>query len=271
MIIAGKKRVSDIQITDKAANMLQVGKVYKGSTRVWPTFFSSLTWGEIHLISDNIRALNLSGDELYTYIQSTYGWQVGDTKTVTLTNGDTYTCRIIDFNDSTTDDGGKNGIRLEFVELYKTTAQMNSSNTNKGGFISSKMFTETLPSIFELFPTDMKPYVRKTHIMRHGGSEDSSGATEFTADTELFLYSEYEIFGSTNYALQEGVWLKYWKDHNDNEYRKKTMLGQTSSNWWWLSSAYRSFSHYFAGVGSDGGRSNNSAGDGYGVGVCLSI
>ena len=233
--------------------------------------FANNTWEAIHNISDVIRTLTQTGDELYTYIQTTYGWQVGDTKTVTLTNGDTYTCRIIDFNDSVDENGKANGIRLEFVELYKTTAQMNSSNTNAGGFISSKMFTETLPSIFNLFPDDIKPYVRKTHIMRHGGSNDSSGQTEFTADTELFLYSEYEIFGSTNYAYQEGVWLKYWKEHNSSEYRKKTRLGQTSPDWWWLSSANRGGSGGFADVGSDGVLSNYTASNRGGVGVCLSI
>ena len=274
MIIVNEKRVEDIQVTDKGGDMLQVNEVYKGSTSVWWRIrpFSSLTWGEIHSLSNRIRTLELSGDDLYSYVSNAYGLNVGDTKTLTLTNGDTYTTRIIDFNDSTTDDGGKNGIRLEFVELYETTYPMNSTNTNAGGFISSKMFTETLPSIFNLFPDDIKPYVRKTHIMRHGGYVDSSGKTEFTADTELFTYSEYEIFGSTSYALQEGVWLKYWKEHNSSEYRKKYMGGGIIYvNSWWLSSAYRSYTDSFASVDRVGGLDHYGASNSHGVGVCLSI
>lgn len=270
MLKVGSKSIANVQVGSK-----KVKQIYAGSKLVWESSlpaFASYSWEEIHNISDVIRTLSQTGDELYTYIYETYGWQVGDTKTVTLTNSDTYTCRIIDFNDSTTDDGGKNGIRLEFVELYGTEYAMNSSATNAGGFISSKMFTETLPSIFNLFPIDMKPYVRKTHIMRHGGSEDSSGQTEFTANTELFLYSEYEVFGTTYYAYQEGSRrLKYWATHTSDSDRIKYLLGQTSAKRWWLSSASRDDSNYFAYVGSGGGLNNNFASSSYGVGVCLSI
>ena len=234
--------------------------------------FADYTWEEIHKISNIIRNFTQTDDELYTMVELITGFKVGDTKTVTLTNGNTYTCRIIDFNDSVDENGKANGIRLEFVELYTTRYPMNSSG-NIGGFISSKMFTETLPSIFNLFPNDIKPYVRKTHIVRHGTSVDSGGQTEFTADTELFLYSEYEIFGSTSSADQEGVWLKYWKEHNSDEYRKKIRLGQTSSGWWWLSSANRDDLSNFAGVTGDGlldGYSASSIIKG-GVAICLSI
>ena len=261
----------DTTPTENSLNPVTSAGIFTALQNAGSKKFSDYTWEEIHKISNIIRNFTETDDELYTMVELMTGFKVGDTKTLTLTNGDTYTCRIIDFNDSVDENGKANGIRLEFVELYKTTAQMNSSNVNTGGFISSKMFTETLPSIFNLFPDDMKPYVRKTHIMRRGGLNDSSGQTEFTADTELFLYSEYEVFGFTSYAYQEGVWLKYWKEHNSSEYRKKTRLGQTSPGWWWLSSAFRNGSSSFAVVGIDGSLSGSSASSSSGVGVCLSI
>ena len=131
------------------------------------------------------------------------------------------------------------------------------------------MCTTTLPSIFELFPDDIKPYVRKTHIKCYGGSEDVGAS--FEADMELFLPSEYEMFNSTQYANQEGQYLKYWRTHNTAEDRKKTQLGQTSLQWYWLRSAFRSGSYSFAIVGSTGSLSNFSANDTGGVCVCLSI
>lgn len=265
------KLTFDTTPTANSLNPVTSAGIYDAIQNLSGKKFSDYTWEEIHEISNFIRELEQTGDALYTFIKLLTGWQVGDTKTVTLTNGDTYTCRIIDFNDSTDDSGKKNGIRLEFVELYKTTAQMNSTDTNTGGFISSKMFTETLPAIFSLFPADMKPYVRKTHIMRHGGSRDSSGETEFTANTELFLYSEYEVFGTIKHALQEGVWLKYWKDHNTSADRVKYQLGSTNTNWWWLSSASRSNSDRSANVNNGGYLGINYAGNYGGVGVCLSI
>lgn len=231
--------------------------------------FSDNTWEAIHAISDNIAKLNLTGDDLYTYITQNYGWSAGDTKTVTLLNGDTYTLQIWDFNDLLDDKGNKNGIHLGSVELQRDLAKMNDTSTNKGGFISSKMCTTTLPSIFELFPDDIKPYVRKTHIKCYGGSEDAGAS--FEADVELFPPSEYEMFHSTSYALQEGQYLKYWQEHSTAEDRKKTQLGQTSLQWYWLRSALRSSSSSFVYVGSAGGLVSDGASFAGGVCVCLSI
>ncbi len=231
--------------------------------------FSGNTWEAIHAISDNIAKLNLTGDDLYTYITQNYGWSVGDTKTVTLLNGDTYTLQIWDFNDLLDDKGNKNGIHLGSVELQRDPAKMNETSINKGGFISSKMCTTTLPSIFELFPDDIKPYVRKTHIKCYGGSGDAGAS--FEADMELFLPSEYEMFNSTQYANQEGEYLKYWQTHNTNEDKKKIQLGQTGPQWYWLRSANRSNSSNFAIVNYTGSLSNHGAGNADGVCVCLSI
>ena len=233
-----------------------------------PTF-SENTWEAIHAMSDNIAKLDLTGDDLYTYITQNYGWSVGDSKTVTLLNGDTYTLQIWDFNDLLDDKGNKNGIHLGSIELQRNLAKINDTNTNKGGFISSKMCTTTLPSIFDLFPDDLKPYVRKTHIKCYGGSED--GGASYEADMELFLPSEYEMFNSTGYAYQEGQYLKYWQTHNTDNDRKKTQLGRTSSQWYWLRSASRSLSGSFAYVGFSGSLSSNGAGNASGVCVCLSI
>lgn len=235
-----------------------------------PTF-SENTWEAIHTISDDIAKLDLTGDDLYTYITQNYGWSVGDTKTVTLLNGDTYTLQIWDFNDLLDDKGNKNGIHLGSVELQRDSAKVNDTNTNKGGFISSKMCTTTLPSIFELFPDDIKPYVRKTHIKCYGGFGDSGAS--FEADMELFLPSEYEMFNKTQFALQEGQYLKYWQTHNTNNDKKKTRLGQTSSSssWYWLRSAGRTYSSVFVVVSDSGTLNNYNADYTSGVCVCLSI
>ena len=67
-------------------------------------------------------------------------WNLGDTKEVTV-SGNTYHVRVCDltanrYTKSGTSAGNK--IVFEFVECMADSAQMNSSNTNNGGFASSK-------------------------------------------------------------------------------------------------------------------------------------
>ena len=208
-----------------------------------PTF-SENTWEAIHAISDNIAKLDLTGDDLYAYITQNYGWSVGDTKTVTLLNGDTYTLQIWDFNNAVDKDGNKNGILLGNVELLTTLAKMNDTKTNKGGFGASAMATTTLPAVYETLPDDLKNVIRETKVTYHSGSDDPD--TELSGYYKLYLPSEFEMFGTTSDALQEGQYLKYWQTHNTDKDREKTQLGQSSSHWYWLRSAYLWFSNDFA-------------------------
>jgi hypothetical protein len=225
--------------------------------------FADYTWEEIHNISNAIRNLSGLGDDQYSYIELLTGFKVGDTKTLTLTNGDTYPIRIIDFNDSVDENGKANGIRLEFESLYKTQFYMGTSES----FITSKMFTETLPSIFDLFPDDIKPYVRKTHIMRY----NYKYTEEFTGDTELFLYSVYEIFGQSDNYLQEGSrMLKYWAEHTSDDDRKKYKLGSTLKRWL-LSSFLKDFPTTYYAVSFGGALTTEISSDESGVAICFSI
>lgn len=65
-------------------------------------------------------------------------WSVGAKKTIKL-NGVSYTAQIIGFNHDTKTAGGKAGITFQLVDCLNTTYQMNSSNTNVGGWKSSAM------------------------------------------------------------------------------------------------------------------------------------
>ena len=233
-----------------------------------PTFADN-DWATISAISSQIATLSLTGDLLYNYIKQEYGWSVGDTKTYTNLSGDTYTLQIWDFNAEVDENGNKVGVQMGSVELQKTTQQMNSTGTNAGGYGASKMALTTLPSIKETLPDDLKGVLKTIKKTYHSGSDDPN--TERTMTCDLYLPSEYNVFGSTSYALQEGVHYKYWQEHNTSADRVKHLLGSTSGHYWWLSSAYRYNPSYFAGVGSDGylyyGNANTSAG----VCLCLSI
>ena len=239
--------------------------VYYG---VVPTFADN-SWQTIAGISNQIAELSLTGDLLYNYIEQNYGWKVGDTKAVQLKNGDIFDLQIWDFNVYMNKKGKKSGIALGSVQLQRNSQVMDDTSTNVGGFGASKMATTTLPSYFELLPDDLQNVIQETNITYHSGVDDPT--TEKSDYFKLFLASEYEIFKTTNYAKQEGVWLKYWQKHDNAESRKKHRIGQTSSGNYWLRSASRSSSSYFAIVFGDGNSSTIAANNSYGVCLCLSI
>ena len=235
---------------------------------VLPTFADN-SWETIDAISQQISKLSLTGDLLYNYIKQTYGWETGMSKPVKMTNGDTFDLQIWDFNAFEDENGNKIGINFGSIQLQKDSQKMNDTGTNAGGFGASKMATTTLPSIFELFPSDLKAVTKNTKITYHSGSDDPT--TERVGYYKTYLASEYNILGTTSYAYQEGQHLKYWQDHNTNQDRIKYRIGQTSANDWWLASAIRHYSNYFAMFDSSGNLSNSYASLTVGVCVCLSI
>lgn len=235
---------------------------------VLPTFADN-DWDTIASVSEQIAQLSLTGDLLYEYVQQQYGWEVGMTKPITLKNGDTYNLQIWDFNDKVDMNNNKIGITFGTVELQRSTAQMNAINTNVGGFGASKMATTTLPSIYELLPSDLQNVIKEAKITYHSGSDDPT--TELSDYYKLYLPSEYEIFHTTNYARQEGAWLKYWQLHNTSAERVKYRVGSTGASRWWLRSATSGTSVTFAVVGGGGALTNNSASSSNGVCLCLSI
>ena len=236
---------------------------------VYPTFAYN-DWETISSVSSQIAQLSLEGDLLYSYIKETYGWEVGMTKSVTLTSGDTFNLQIWDFNDKVDKEGNKIGISFGSVELQKQDTQMNSTDTNAGGFGASRIATTTLPSIYELLPKDLQNVIKESKITYHSGGSDDP-FTERVGYYKLYLPSEYEIFHSTFYAYQEGVWLKYWQEHNTSADRIKHQIGSISGDFYWLRSTVSTGTTTFTSVDSSGNLHYNYAFDSLGVCVCLSI
>ena len=61
---------------------------------------------------------------------------MGDEKNISV-NGETLTLVIVGFGHDDLASGGKAGITFGLKHLMKDTRQMNSSNTNSGGFTGS--------------------------------------------------------------------------------------------------------------------------------------
>ncbi|WP_455565074.1 DUF6273 domain-containing protein, partial [Akkermansia biwaensis] len=138
-------------------------------------------------------------------------WVVGNSKTMTI-NGASYQVDIIGKNHDTYASGGKAPLTFQLHDCYGETKNMNSSNTNSGGWTSCAMRSTHLPAILALMPTEVQNGIREVHKMTSAGSQSATINT--TAD-KLFLLSEIEIFGSVSYSKSgEGTQYAYYSAGN---------------------------------------------------------
>ena len=190
-------------------------------------------------------------------------WKVGDQKAMTI-GGTDYLIDIIGINHDTYTAGGTAPLTFQLHDCYGETKNMNSSNTNSGGWTSCAMRSTHLPAILALMPTEVQNGIREVNKLTSAGSQSATINT--TAD-KLFLLSEIEIFGSVSYSKSgEGTQYDYYKAGNS-----KVKKYNGSANSWWERSPNGSYSTYFCFVNSNGYADFYFASDAYGVafGFCF--
>lgn len=190
-------------------------------------------------------------------------WVVGNYKNMTI-NGKAYRIDIIGKNHDTYASGGTAPLTFQMHDCYTETKQMNSSNTNSGGWQNSAMRTTHLPAILNLMPAEVKAAIRDVQKKSSAGNQSSSIQT---TNDKLFLLSEIEIFGSTTYSFAgEGKQYDYYKAGNS---KVKNLSG--SARAWWERSPYSSDSTAFCRVNGSGSANANSASFSCGVafGFCF--
>ena len=190
-------------------------------------------------------------------------WSVGDKKTINI-DGTDYQFQIIGFNHDDKTAGGKAGITFQMVDCMNATAQMNSSNTNSGGWGSCAMRNSVLSSILSSLPADLQKVIKNVNKPTSAGNQSANINT--TSD-KLFLLSEVEIFGSTTYSKSgEGSQYAYYKAGNS---KVKKVNG--SASYWWERSPDGSYSTSFCSVDSNGSANFTSASYSNGVafGFCI--
>lgn len=190
-------------------------------------------------------------------------WKVGDQKAMTI-GGTDYLIDIIGINHDTYTAGGTAPLTFQLHDCYGETKNMNSSNTNSGGWTSCDMRSTHLPAILELMPTEVKNGIREVNKLTSAGNQSATINT--TAD-KLFLLSEVEIFGSTTYsAAGEGTQYDSYKAGNS---KVKKRNGSAAD--WWERSPRTSNSASFCVVDSSGIARGYNASGAYGVafGFCF--
>lgn len=190
-------------------------------------------------------------------------WVVGNYKNMTI-NGKAYRIDIIGKNHDTYAAGGTAPLTFQMHDCYGETKQMNSSNTNSGGWQNSDMRTTHLPAILNMMPAEVKAAIRDVQKKSSAGNQSSSIQT---TNDKLFLLSEIEIFGSTTYSFAgEGKQYAYYQAGNS---KVKNLSGSAIN--WWERSPHSSNSTHFCRVNSFGNAVANNASDSRGVafGFCF--
>lgn len=190
-------------------------------------------------------------------------FKVGDSKTVNI-GGTNYEVQIIGFNHDDKVSGGKAAYSFQLVDCLNQIQQMNTSNTNTGGWNGSAM-RGRMSTYKSQLPAALRNVI-KTVKKKSGTGGGSSSGTQQTND-DLFLLSEIEIFGTTTYSVAgEGTQYEWYKAGNS---RIKKVNG--SANYWWERSPYSGGTNSFCGVNSSGSASNNDANISFGVsfGFCV--
>lgn len=235
--------------------------------------FGNNDWSTISQVSQTIASQNMSASDIY----DTYGWSLGDTKSITLSTNEVIEVQIIGFNHDTlsSDHSSKAGITLQMVNCLATRYRMNSSNTNAGGWNASEMRTSTLPTIKALLPSDLQSVIKLVDKKAANGGGSNYSATVTSSD-DLFLLAEIEIFGSVSYARDgsnEGIQYAYWTAHNIASDRIKYYdnAGTQTATQWWERSSNSSYPASFCGVSPNGSANVSSASSSYGVafGFCV--
>ena len=193
-------------------------------------------------------------------------FSVGDTKPVTLTTGETIELQIAGFNHDTFSDGVTAPVSFVMKDCLNTKAQMNSSNTNAGGYPASAMKTWVNTNIYDKLPSDFKALVAPVKKKWYTTYNDVNSLTE--ANYNVWLLSEAEVVDSATLTIGTGEGTKY-PIFTDNASRIKRVNG--INDIWWLGSCIRYNSGDFVGVYSIGSVDYYYAGSSYGVaaGLCI--
>ena len=242
----------------------------------YTTGISSLTAEKMSLYAEAIsRNSAITNTTSTVYIDdgaSHYKISVGDSINIAI-NGTSYAFKIMGFNHDTLTTStaygsatatGKAGMTLQMADCLAGKAQMNSSNTNSGGWENCAMRKSNMATYLSQLTSAWQNAIKQVNKLSSAGSQSTTIKT--TAD-KLFLLSEVEIFGSTSYSVSgEGTQYAYYKAGNS---KVKNVSG--SAYTWWERSPNASNTTAFCNVASGGNANYSTASNSYGVafGFCV--
>lgn len=251
-IFKNQKRIISIQKSDKKIKYL-----YQGARLVWQDklSFNTSSWSEIgKMISDG------------SWIEQ--GWEVGDTHSIYLKNGNKMKVRIIGINDGRetgTDfnyqvDKTKNDEKVHLtLELTQCLEEKNilfneSENVEAQTYSDSLIYQKLQPDgeIFAQLPDDLIPLIIPV-VKNSGVSGQNKNSLPQSSENYLFLLSVLEYVGQNNYEINSSEGQIYEFYANNPESIKRTIFGQGENIYFWTRSSSQiqdSVKDYFWSIGS---------------------
>ena len=245
----------------------------KDNSIVEPTTFAEDSWETIALVVKSGQSK---------------AYPVGSEKEVEIA-GQNYTVRVA--NNTTPDECTRTdfsqtacGFVVEFADVVERR-QMNSSQTNVGGWKDSAMRTYANGAFFNNLPEDLRNVIKATKVVSGHGSGDNNVEREdgnWESEDKIYLLSAHEVWedGTSN---QISTHDKSWNKTRQLDYYKN--LGVTTSNNysgaikkingsdsnWWLRTAGFDPKNGFLNVFSLGIPNVNSAISTYGLAPAFRI
>ena len=233
--------------------------------------FATDTWEEI---ANNVKSGNASK------------YRVGSEKEVEIA-GHNFTVRVA--NNTTPEECSRAdfsqtacGFVVEFVDVLELR-QMNSTDTNVGGWEASEMRTYANGDFFNKLPSDLQNLIIDTKVISGHGSADTSN---FTSTDKIYLLSVHEIYEDgteSNLSENDMAWnntrqLDYYKARNvtadghlSNTIKWYKDDIDEMADFWWLRAANSNGNFDFLFVASYGNWNNSSAGRDFGFAPAFRI
>ena len=269
----------------KTVSVSKVG-VYNVTLRYVSATLNDNSWEDIKGVADASEGQNY--------------WAVGDTKEITingklsdgltLSNYKTWAYILgFDHNEAvegkgivfggfkTAQTGGRDVALCDSAyQNYKTSGQwfnMNNSNTNSGGWSSSRMRSTTLPLVKSALPSELTSVIKTTSIYSDNTGGGSNTASYVTAtQDELYLLAEFEIFGARTHANSaEQNYQQQYAYYVSGNSKTKYHYSSSTPVFWWGRSVGTDSSKDFCGVSAGGMVGAGSARYSYGFAPAFKV
>ena len=166
-------------------------------------------------------------------------YRIGDTKELDMGSEGVITMKLVAMDEDELADGsGKAPMTWVADELLKSEHNMNSVDTNEGGWEASEMRAWLRGTVLPLMPEEVRDNIRE--VTKYSYSyEEQKGVT--SKDT-IWIPSVREVFPAgyddwtDDSREKEGV--SYTSVFTDDETRKRSRDGESGASWWWLRSVY---------------------------------
>ena len=135
--------------------------------------------------------------------------------------------------------------------LMKNYQQMNSSDTNYGGWNDSAMKKTVMQNIYKSMPSNLQKVIKEVNTYANQGGGNSSSSKGKLSKDKVFLPGCTEVGFTFQSSTESGQ--KLFPIFTDNNSRiKKISNGSGNAYWWWTRSPHYGSSHYFCAVHSGG-------------------